>query len=421
LVIGKEDLLTEDAVKLEARKTLSEAELQEITFTHGGDNATDTVILSSNRIDLIEKLISASLAVNTGKIHSITRRTCRNSQYVKERQFFADVTHDLGVSSAEFSVDIQDTLMDHDLIVYSGIKYHNKMKGGHSCIIQLKNPLDISKLIITCKSLEDAMNLAGRGIDIPPNSHLVLKHATSEIGTPDSRSKSSTSTNRDRYSKAMVSFNNFSNEAISPYKPPSHQESMAMRSLHQRVEMLEHNQDYMASSIVKISKGQAILNSAILDVYSTIEAQSKMTQISSIISDKQSDLMEAVSIMDVRKIEEISSQIKALQIARNSQLSIIDMRKEMNSNNMEQDTSQENFTLELWVMTFTLLFISHPIQYELRPSLYHITTHPSKTPLEFKNINPLIITINDYPKGYIKNSYMDLPTFPWSICYASSR
>jgi hypothetical protein len=146
LLIGAGDHLSEIHVLKEIKKIIKEDEIEEITFTHSGDSASDTVILTTNRIDLQEIIISYTLAQKLELFASAIRRPGRNSPYIKERQIFADIIHDLGITPAEFATDVHDFMIDHDILVYSTIKYPNKSRGGWSCIIQLKLTYDIQKV-----------------------------------------------------------------------------------------------------------------------------------------------------------------------------------------------------------------------------------------------------------------------------------
>lgn len=335
------------------------------------------------------------------RIASAIRRPWRNSLYIKERQIFADIIHDLGISPAEFAMDVHDFMIDHDILVYSTIKYTNKIRGGWSCIIQLKLTYDIQKFkdkfadgtvtlyngeklkvtscgtyipssysevicpakdikgipfvklckffpqkflikpsdcnvvdklfIVNCHSMLDAIEMTQSPVSLP-NRQLYFRHAVSE----DAESKFKTPKKSPVSSPtAIVPYRN--TDTISPFRPQESQAEIAIiRGLQNRVDVLENNQHVMAATIVKVSKGQTILNNAILDIYSTMDAQSKLQQISCSIVDYQSQLMEALSTNNFSKVEEITIMLKNLKLARNGQGTIIEMRAGINKSHFEE-------------------------------------------------------------------------------------
>lgn len=146
VLIGKGDVLSEEVVKAEVMKIIKDKSIEEITFTHAGENASDSVILSSSREDLLETIISAFYDKKLDCAEAIHRRYCRNNAYIKERQLFADITNDRGVLPSEFAVDVYDFLIDLEIRVFSTIKYFNKSRQSWSCIIQLKDVADVIKV-----------------------------------------------------------------------------------------------------------------------------------------------------------------------------------------------------------------------------------------------------------------------------------
>lgn len=78
-----------------------------------------------------------------------------------------------------------------------------------------------------------------------------------------------------------------------------------MRSLNNRVDALKNNQNVLAASIVKVSKGISILNNAILYVYSTLDSHAVMQQVSSSITDIQLQLTEAITTKDYTGVKKL--------------------------------------------------------------------------------------------------------------------
>lgn len=176
---------------------------------------------------------------------------------------------------------------------------------------------------------------------IPPHQALNFRHAVSDVAYDN---KAKTNTPRDSNSLSMSNWSRNRNNSYdsSPSKSfLSSHDSSTIRTLQNRVDDLETNQNVMASSIIKISKGQAVLHNAILDVYVTMDGHARMQQISSFISDCQQTLMEAILINDRAKVLEITETIKTLQIAKASQGSILDMRASLNKSTFEQIVGEQ--------------------------------------------------------------------------------
>lgn len=362
----------------------------------------------SRLIDLLQIILNAASEQKLDAILSITIRPFRNCIYIKERQIFAEIVIEIGIAPAEFAIDVYDFMVDNEIVVYSTIKYQNKTRGGWGCIIQLKDISDIQKVkerfpdgyitlpngenlritscgtylpksffeincsakevkgippsrickffpqkfeiaprdcvtvdklfVVTCRSITDAIELTQTPLALP-NKHLQFRYSITDDAESRPKGKAQSSAiipyRRDEFSspsKGIISF----------------QENMIIRSLNNRVDALENNQNVLAASVVKVSKGLAILNNAILDVYATLDSHAVLQQVSSSITDFQLQLTEAYLAKDFTKVEEITSNLKKLQIARNGQGTIVEMRSSINKSHFEEViNAQQTLTNEL--------------------------------------------------------------------------
>lgn len=260
-------------------------------------------------------------------------------------------------------------MVDNEILVYSTIKYQNKSRGGWGCIIQLKDIQDIAKVkerfpdglitlnngeklkitacgtyipkslfeincssnevkgippsrlckffppkfgidptkcctvdklfVVTCRSISDAIELTQSPVTLP-NKYLQFRYSITEDSEYRTKGKNPSSSiipyrkeEGPTYMKANTNF----------------QDNIIMRAINNRVDALENNQNILAASIVKVSKGLSILNSAILDVYSTLDSHAVLQQVSNSIADFQLQLTEAYTMKDYNRVEEITSNL----------------------------------------------------------------------------------------------------------------